>query len=659
MSLLPTSAASTAKPGLPGRAYDPAASVGGFDALLDDPGAAAPATMSTLGPSAISKTLPSAPGVSTSAPSLVGKASTVADPVSIAPAPGLVRKASTGADPISIAPAPGLVGKASTGADPIVGAARSGLAGRLPQSTGGVHSSTVNTLATPPAALVSVAGVKPGSGTAADPADSEAPLITAKPGPSRAAKGHAGASSKNAVASTAAAATPTAQASLGTTAAVPTTLQTATALPDGLSRGLPPATQAVTGPAEPPLVLAAPASGEPALLPTAVDPLPARAARLTARETPLPTTAAASSSEVSLADKDGSTTTPPKIAMAGAAPITPPSPSPIAAAAATDATVAGAQMLAASPLQPDAQAGTPPPAAAPAPATAAAAQPLLDSVAGTGASRISAQATPASAGSKTQTVAPSRGKSAPATVVAKTPQATPSSVQPAAAPATAELALAAGQGPGAQSPATGDDDDAADAATPDASSQLGAAGFVPAAAPQPAGGAPAATVATPLSASAADLAAQMASKLAGGASRFKLELNPLGLGQVDVTVSIGADRQLTASLAFADARTASALSAHAGELKSVLEQAGFTVPAGGFAFSTTPSAQTASVAQAGGQALGGFGGGFGNAFGGAGGQTGGGRRSASTAFTAGDALAAADSAAWPPNGADSRLDIRI
>ena len=178
--------------------------------------------------------------------------------------------------------------------------------------------------------------------------------------------------------------------------------------------------------------------------------------------------------------------------------------------------------------------------------------------------------------------------------------------------------------------------------------------FTPAVSPE------AAAAATPASASAADLAAQMAAKVTGGASQFRLQLNPLGLGRVDVTVSIGADRRLTAALAFSDPQSASALSAHAGELKSALEQAGFSVPANGFAFSSSP---TATRLQAG-MPAGGFDLGAGaSGFGGSSAQQGGGR-SANAAFSAGEALAGGGEAsgwaakAWS-SAADSRLDIRI
>ncbi|WP_174302096.1 flagellar hook-length control protein FliK, partial [Caulobacter sp. S45] len=157
--------------------------------------------------------------------------------------------------------------------------------------------------------------------------------------------------------------------------------------------------------------------------------------------------------------------------------------------------------------------------------------------------------------------------------------------------------------------------------------------------------------ATPMSASAADLAAQMAAKVAAGSSRFQLQMNPLGLGRVDVSVSIGANRQLTAALRFADPQTASTLSAHAGELKTALEQAGFNVPAGGFDFTSSAAGALGAGLQ------GGFDPGSGS--GGGSGPSGDGARMA--AFIAGEGLAAggaSDTSAWTTSG-DSRLDIRI
>jgi Meckel syndrome type 1 protein len=81
----------------------------------------------------------------------------------------------------------------------------------------------------------------------------------------------------------------------------------------------------------------------------------------------------------------------------------------------------------------------------------------------------------------------------------------------------------------------------------------------------------------------AHLAAGIAKKLEGQSTRFDLELNPQGLGKVDVRVEIGAHGQLTAALLFDNAQAAQELRSRATELQRALEQAGFDV-AGGLTF---------------------------------------------------------------------------
>jgi hypothetical protein len=85
----------------------------------------------------------------------------------------------------------------------------------------------------------------------------------------------------------------------------------------------------------------------------------------------------------------------------------------------------------------------------------------------------------------------------------------------------------------------------------------------------------------------ARLAAGMIEKLEARSGRFEIQLDPNGLGAVDVRVQIGADGQLTASLGFESARAASDLRGRADELRQSLEQAGFTVPDGGLSFDFT------------------------------------------------------------------------
>jgi flagellar hook-length control protein FliK len=81
----------------------------------------------------------------------------------------------------------------------------------------------------------------------------------------------------------------------------------------------------------------------------------------------------------------------------------------------------------------------------------------------------------------------------------------------------------------------------------------------------------------------ANLAAQIIKKLEGQSTRFDLELNPNGLGKVDVRIEIGAQGQLSASMMFDNAGAAQELKSRATELQRVLEQAGFDL-SGGLSF---------------------------------------------------------------------------
>ncbi len=78
----------------------------------------------------------------------------------------------------------------------------------------------------------------------------------------------------------------------------------------------------------------------------------------------------------------------------------------------------------------------------------------------------------------------------------------------------------------------------------------------------------------------ANLAAQILKKLEGQSTRFDLELNPGGLGKVDVRLEIGANGQLTAAMTFDNPQAAADLRARASELQRALEQAGFDLSGG-------------------------------------------------------------------------------
>lgn len=82
----------------------------------------------------------------------------------------------------------------------------------------------------------------------------------------------------------------------------------------------------------------------------------------------------------------------------------------------------------------------------------------------------------------------------------------------------------------------------------------------------------------------AHLAAQIVKKLEGRSTRFDVELNPAGLGHVNVSVEIGAQGKMTAALQFESAQAANELRGRAPELQKALEQAGFDLSGGGLSF---------------------------------------------------------------------------
>lgn len=81
----------------------------------------------------------------------------------------------------------------------------------------------------------------------------------------------------------------------------------------------------------------------------------------------------------------------------------------------------------------------------------------------------------------------------------------------------------------------------------------------------------------------ATLAAQIIKKLESQSTRFDLELNPGGLGKVDVRIDIGAHGRITAAMTFDNPQAASDLKARANELQRAMEQAGFDM-SGGMSF---------------------------------------------------------------------------
>lgn len=80
------------------------------------------------------------------------------------------------------------------------------------------------------------------------------------------------------------------------------------------------------------------------------------------------------------------------------------------------------------------------------------------------------------------------------------------------------------------------------------------------------------------------LAAQIAAKSEGKATRFDVQLDPAGLGKVDVKIEIGRTGELTAALSFENPHAAAEMRSRAGELHRALEQAGFDLSKGGLSF---------------------------------------------------------------------------
>ncbi|MDP3176168.1 MAG: flagellar hook-length control protein FliK, partial [Phenylobacterium sp.] len=81
----------------------------------------------------------------------------------------------------------------------------------------------------------------------------------------------------------------------------------------------------------------------------------------------------------------------------------------------------------------------------------------------------------------------------------------------------------------------------------------------------------------------AHLSAQILKKLDERSTRFDVQLQPEGLGRVDVRLEIGANGRLTASLSFDNPQAAAELRGRSQELSRSLEQAGFDV-SGGLSF---------------------------------------------------------------------------
>jgi flagellar hook-length control protein FliK len=81
----------------------------------------------------------------------------------------------------------------------------------------------------------------------------------------------------------------------------------------------------------------------------------------------------------------------------------------------------------------------------------------------------------------------------------------------------------------------------------------------------------------------ANLAAQIVKKLDGRSSQFDVQLDPIGLGKVDVRIAIGADGRMSAAMSFDTPQAAAELKSRSGDLQQAMEQAGFDL-SGGMSF---------------------------------------------------------------------------
>jgi Meckel syndrome type 1 protein len=81
----------------------------------------------------------------------------------------------------------------------------------------------------------------------------------------------------------------------------------------------------------------------------------------------------------------------------------------------------------------------------------------------------------------------------------------------------------------------------------------------------------------------ASLAAQIVKGADSRSTQFDVQLDPAGLGKVDVHIAIGSDGRMSAAMSFDTPQAAAELKSRAGELQRALEQSGFDV-SGGMSF---------------------------------------------------------------------------
>ncbi len=281
--------------------------------------------------------------------------------------------------------------------------------------------------------------------------------------------------------------------------------------------------------------------------------------RAPGRPTSAPATAAAPQGTAPAADLASDAPTPaPQAAAKETAPPAPAVTAEPAATATAPAQAAQAQVAQAQATQ----------IAQPAPATPAA-KPAESAARADKSAKSEGKPTERTEAFAATTAGPARGA---------TPTQTPDAVAAAARPEGA--APTAAETAEADVVAAPDSPDALVAAEPDAPAS-GASTTAAAPAPHPVRGSPE-TVAA--------LSAQILKKLDARTTRFDIELDPLGLGKVDVRVEIGAHGRLTAALSFETPQAAQELKARAGELQRALEQAGFDM-SGGMSFDVADQGQ--------------------------------------------------------------------
>jgi flagellar hook-length control protein FliK len=93
-----------------------------------------------------------------------------------------------------------------------------------------------------------------------------------------------------------------------------------------------------------------------------------------------------------------------------------------------------------------------------------------------------------------------------------------------------------------------------------------------------------ATAARATSETVARFAADVVRKLDGQNTRFDIQLDPYGLGKVDVAIEIDRNGKLTAAMSFDSPQSAADLGSRAADLRHALEQAGFDVADDGLTF---------------------------------------------------------------------------